>query len=95
MDLSQGLDLDCTEAEVKVERSVLSGTMLHKQLLKTFLEIAALPLIGVDHKLEEVCVLLYDVQWDHLCNIGVPVPELVQFQVDFEHVLSDCLRTWF
>lgn len=59
------------------------------------LKTASLPLIGVDHELEEVCVVLYDAQWNHLCNISVPVPELVQFQVDFEHVLSDRIRTWF
>lgn len=53
----------------------------------------SLPLVGVDHKLVEVGVFLDDVQRNHLGDIVVAVLQLVQFQVDFEQIFPDSVRT--
>lgn len=53
----------------------------------------SLLLIGVDHELIEVRVLLDDAQWNHISNISVSVLQLVQLQVHSEHVLPDGVRT--
>lgn len=52
-----------------------------------------LPLVGVDHKLVEVEVFFDDAQGNHVGDVSVCVPQLVQFQVDSEHVLPDGFRT--
>lgn len=67
----------------------LSVTVLNA-IIKAFFEYSvSLPLIGVDHILVEVGVFLDDAQWDHICNVPVCVPQLVEFQVDSEHVFPD------
>lgn len=53
----------------------------------------SLPLIGVDHKLVEVSVFLDDAQGNHICDVVIRVPQLVQFQVDSEHVFPDGVGT--
>lgn len=52
----------------------------------------SVPLIRVDHKLVEVGVVFDDAQRNHICDIGVCVPQLVQFQVDFEQIFPDSVR---
>lgn len=37
----------------------------------------------------EVCVFLDDAQRDHICDVSVRVPQLVQLQIDSEQILSD------
>ncbi len=53
----------------------------------------SLPLIGVDHELVEVSVLLDDAQGNHICDVTVRVLQLVQFQVHSEHVFPDGVRS--
>lgn len=53
----------------------------------------SLPLVGFDHKLVEVGVFFDDVQRNHFRDIGFFAPQLVQFQVDSEHVFPDSIRT--
>lgn len=53
-----------------------------------------IPFIGVDHELEEVSVSFNDVQRDDFGNVSVWVSELIQFQVDSEHVFFDSISAW-
>ena len=89
MDLSQGLDLDHTEATVRVNTflSVIDSEI--KRLTGLCEYCVSVPLVGVDHELVEVCVFLDEAQRNHLRDVSVRVPQLVQFQVDSEHVFSD------
>lgn len=53
-----------------------------------------IPFIGVDHELEEVSVSFNDVQRDDFGNVSVWLSELIQFQVDGEHIFSDSISAW-
>lgn len=55
----------------------------------------SLPLIGVDHELVEVGVVLDDALRNHLDDVLVAVLQLVQFQIDSEQILPDSVRTGF
>lgn len=57
-------------------------------------KVTAIPFIGVDHELEEVSVSFNDVQRDDFSNVSVWESELIQFQVDGEHVFSDSISAW-
>lgn len=55
----------------------------------------SLPLIGVDHELVEVGVVLDDALRNHLDDVRVAVLQLVQFQIDFEQIFPDGVGTGF
>lgn len=57
-------------------------------------KVMLIPFIWVDHELEEVSVSFNDVQRDDFSNVSVWVSELIQFQVDGEHVFSDSISAW-
>lgn len=55
----------------------------------------SLPLIGVDHELVEVGVVLDDALRNHLDDVLVAVLQLVQLQIDSEHIFPDGVGTGF
>lgn len=92
VDFSQGLDLDHTEAAVKVKSISVSHSVWNlKMNLRMVCEYW--PLVGVDHKPVKVCVFLDDAQGNHVRHVSVCVLQLVQFQVDSEHVFPDSVWT--
>lgn len=55
----------------------------------------SLPLIGVDHELVEVGVVLDDGLRNHLDDVLFAVLQLVQLQIDSEHIFPDGVGTGF
>lgn len=92
VDLSQGLDLDCTEAAVAANSLSVSLEWKTPGWCECRVH---LPLIWVDHVMVEVCVFLNDAQRHHICNVSVRVLQLVQLQVDFEQIIADGVWTGF
>lgn len=91
MDLSQGLDLHCTEAALRGKTISVSNLVRDEEVMDFLGNFLSLPLVGVDHKLVEVGVFFDYVQRHHLCDVGFCVPQLVQFQVDSKHVFPDSI----
>lgn len=85
MDLGQGFDLDRTEAAGRFYFSTTSVTQCSEHPRR--IEPLSLPLIGVDHELVEVGVVLDDALGNHLDDVLLAVLQLVQFQVDSEQIL--------
>lgn len=55
----------------------------------------SLPLIGVDHELVEVGVVLDDALRNHVDDVLVAVLQLVQLQIDSEQIFPDGVGTGF